>query len=115
MNSDHTVLIPLLEQTKSFLIENPTETKTIAARVFNVNVKTLVAFINRVVYKKKIEVQKKNEEQNKMLNDQEEKAIDNFVRSLLIHEISPTSHVVFNAIVCLKRGRDFTDVSPTRR
>jgi hypothetical protein len=91
-----------MKQAKRFLIEHSTKIRIIAARIFEINVKTLIAFINR-------DFNEIKEEQNKKLNRHEERAIENFIRSLLTHEISSTYQIVFNAIIDLKRARDATD------
>jgi hypothetical protein len=100
------VLISLMNQVKSFLIEHSIESKITASRIFNANVKTLTAFINR-----EHDVRKNNENQNKILSDQKETTVSNFIRSLLAHEISSTHQIVFGAIISLKRARNFTDDS----
>jgi hypothetical protein len=96
----HTTPILPMEEARRFLIENPTETKLTAARIFNVNVKTLTASIGRGGY------DGQHEGHNKVLNSQKEKALENFIRSLLMHEILSTHNAVFNAICSLKRARN---------
>jgi uncharacterized protein YcbK (DUF882 family) len=86
-----------MKQAKQFLKENLTESRTVTTRIFNVNVKTLTASIQR-------DVSKKNEEHNKVLQNHEIKALDDFIRSLLRHEILSISQLVFSAIVRLKRA-----------
>ncbi len=86
-----------MENAKKFLRENLTESRAVAARIFHVNVKSLINFINR-------ESDQKNERHNKILQDHEKNALDDFIRSLLRHEISSTSELVFSAIVDLKRA-----------
>jgi hypothetical protein len=100
MNSTQT---SSLKQTKSWLIEHSDELKMTAARKFNVNVKTLTASIRRENLNKKA-----NEGHNRILSNQKEMTIENYIRSLLIHEISSTHQVVFDAIKSLKRTRGFT-------
>jgi hypothetical protein len=97
MNRISTTITLGMEQAKKFLKENPTESRAVAARIFNVNVKTLTAFIQRGLGKK-------NEGHNKVLQDHEINALDDFIRSLLRHEISSISQLVFSAIVGLKRA-----------
>ena len=97
-----------MENAKRFLIENPTESKTTAARIFGLNVKTLTASICRGSGEK-------HRGQNQILKDHEIKAIDYFIRSLLAHEIPPTHQIIFNAIVGLKRAHDPTNGGPSKR
>jgi stalled ribosome rescue protein Dom34 len=86
-----------VNQAKKFLRENPTESQVVAAKIFNVNRKSLNAFIKRGSGEK-------HEGHNKVLQDHEINALDDFIRSLLKHEILPTSEIVFSAIVGLKRA-----------
>jgi hypothetical protein len=92
-----TTIIIGMENAKKFLRENPTESISVAARIFSVNRRTLSAFIQRGS-------DAKNEEQNKMLQNHEKNAFDDFIRSLLKHEILSTSEIVFSAIERLKRA-----------
>jgi hypothetical protein len=86
-----------MENAKKFLRENPTESKAVAAKIFNVNEKTLTESIRR-------DSSVKKEGHNKILQNHEINALDDFIRSLLRHEILPTSQIVFSAIVDLKRA-----------
>ncbi len=86
-----------MKNAKKFLRKNLTESKAIAARIFNVNVNSLITFIRRGSGQK-------NENQNKILQNHEINAFDDFIRSLLKHEILSTSEIVFSAIVRLKRA-----------
>ncbi len=97
MNLIFIIIILEMKNAKKFLRKNFTESRTVAAKIFNVNVKTLTDFIQR-------ESDAKNENQNKVLQDHEKNVLDDFIRSLLQHEISSTSEVVFSAIVRLKRA-----------
>ncbi len=83
-----------MNQAKKFLRENSTESQVVAAKIFNVNRKSLNSFIKR-------DSGEKNERQNKMLQNHEINAFDDFIRSLLKHEIL---QIVFSAIVGLKRA-----------
>jgi hypothetical protein len=87
-----------LAEAKQFLMENPTESKAVAAKIFKVNVKTLTASIRRG------SGVGKHGGQNKILKKHEEESIDAFIRSLLTYRIQPTTDLVFDAIVCLKRA-----------
>jgi hypothetical protein len=95
-----------MENAKRFLKENPTESMTAAARIFNINENTLVASVRRGSGEKK-------GGHNKVLQDHEISALDDFIRSLLKHAIPPTSAVVFSAIVGLKRAHNCK--APTKR
>ncbi len=72
------------EKCEEIFEKNLTESKVVAARRFNVNAKSLNAFIQR-------DSDAKNEKHNKMLQNQEIDALDDFIRSLLKHEILSTS------------------------
>jgi uncharacterized protein YcbK (DUF882 family) len=85
-----------MNKAKKFLKENLTESKAVAAKIFNVNEKTLTEFIQR-------DSNKKKEKHNKILQNHEINALDDFIRSLLRHEILSISQIVFSAIVNLKR------------
>jgi hypothetical protein len=78
-----------MKNAKKFLKKNLTESKAIAAKIFNVNSKSLIDFINR-------DLNSKNKNHNKILQNHE--------ILLLKHEILFTSIIVFNAIVSLKRA-----------
>ncbi len=86
-----------MKNAKKFLKKNLTESKAIAARIFNVNSRSLISFINR-------DSDQKNENHNKILQNHEINAFDDFIRSLLKHEILLTSIIVFSTIVNLKRA-----------
>jgi uncharacterized protein YcbK (DUF882 family) len=83
-----------MNQAKKFLKENHTESQVVAAKIFNVNRKFLNSFIKRGSGEK-------NEKQNKMLQNHEINALDDFIRSFLKQEILPISEIVFSAIVRL--------------
>ncbi len=86
-----------MKNAKKFLKENLTESKAIAAKIVNVNVNSfLITFIKR-------DSDQKNESQNKILQNHEINAFDDFIRSLLKHEILSTNEIVFSVIMRLKR------------
>jgi hypothetical protein len=97
MNRIFIIITLGMKQAKKFLKENSTESRAVTARIFNVNVKSLTAFINRGSIKT-------NEGHNKILQNHEKNALDDFIRSLLKHGILSTSQLVFSAIVRLKRA-----------
>ncbi len=86
-----------MQNTKKFLRENLTESKAVAAKIFNVNTRSLSAFIQR-------DSDAKNEKHNKMLQNHKINALDDFIRSLLKHEILFINEIVFSAIMRLKRA-----------
>jgi uncharacterized protein YcbK (DUF882 family) len=86
-----------MKNAKKFLRKNFTESKAIAAKIFNVNVNSLIIFIKR-------DSDQKNENQNKILQNHEINAFDDFIRSLLKHEILSTSEIVFSVVMRLKRA-----------
>jgi hypothetical protein len=86
-----------MKNAKKFLRKNFTESISVAARIFSVNRRTLSAFIQR-------DSDAMNERQNKMLQKHEINVLDNYIRSLLKHEILFISEIVFSAIVRLKRA-----------
>ncbi len=85
------------EKREEIFERNLTESKSIAARIFNVNANSLISFIKR-------DSDQKNENHNKKLQNHKINAFDNFIRSLLKHSILFTCVIVFNAIVNLKRA-----------
>lgn len=98
-----------MENAKKFLVENPTQSKAVAARIFNVDVKTLILSMRRPSSGKQVGGR------NKILEDRQVRAIHPFIRSLLAHRIQPTHEVVFSAILSLKRAQNPTYRGPTRR
>jgi hypothetical protein len=104
----HIDLISSMKEAIRFLKEYSTETKITAARIFNVNVKTLTYLVDR-------DPNAKHEKHNKVMNDQKEKALKNFIRSLLLHEILSTHEVVFATIKSLKKTRDPTSIDSIKR
>ncbi len=96
MNFIFFIIIVDMQNAKKFLRKNFTESQVVAAKIFNINRKSLNSFIKR-------DSDEKNEEQNKMLQNHKINAFDDFIRSLLKHEILSISQIVFSAIVDLKR------------
>jgi hypothetical protein len=86
-----------MKNAKKFLRENFTKIKAIAVKIFNVNANSLISFIKR-------DSNQKNESHNKILQNHEINAFDDFIRSLLKHSILLTCVIVFSAIVSLKRA-----------
>lgn len=104
------MIIPsAIENARKFLIQNPTEKKITAARIFNIKPTTLNSAISRdAATRKKGGI-------NKIMADHEETALRQYVLSLLTYGILPTYEVVFNAIVGLKRAQNVESSAPTRR
>jgi hypothetical protein len=94
------IIIIEMKNAKKFLKENLTKSIFIAVRIFNVNRRTLSAFIQR-------DSDAKNERQNKMLQNHEKNAFDDFIQSLLKHEILSINEIVFSVIMRLKRVYHF--------
>jgi uncharacterized protein YcbK (DUF882 family) len=86
-----------MDQAKKFLRENLTESQVVAAKLFNVNRKSLNSSIKR-------DSDEKNKKRNKMLQNHEINALDDFIRSLLKHEILSINEIVFSVIVRLKQA-----------
>jgi uncharacterized protein YcbK (DUF882 family) len=97
MNLIFIIITVGMQNAKKFLRENSTESQAVAAKIFNVNSKSLSAFIKR-------DSDEKKEEHNKMLQNHEINALDGFIRSLLKHEILSTSALIFSVIMRLKRA-----------
>ena len=76
-----------LEKAKEFLTNHPKESKTTAARIYNINVKTLTSSIRRPEGRK-------NGGQNQILREHEARSITGFIKSLLMHGILPTHQMV---------------------
>jgi Na+/H+ antiporter NhaB len=89
-----------MKNAKKILKKNLTESISVAAKIFSVNRRSLSAFIQR-------DSDAKNEEQNKMLQNHKKNVFDNFIRSLLKHEILFINEIVFSAIMRLKRAHHF--------
>jgi hypothetical protein len=76
-----------MKNTKKFLKENLTESKAIAVKIFNVKTSSLINFIKR-------DSDQKNEDQNKILQNHEINVLNDFIRSLLKHEILFINEIV---------------------
>ncbi len=84
-----------LTETQQFLMKNLTENKVVIIRIFDVNVKSLIFFMNRESYKEL-------EEHNKILIKHEEKIMHRLIESMLNHDMSLIINLVFSDIVTLK-------------
>ena len=94
---------------KQFLADNPTESKAVASRIYGLNPKTLIGSIRRNP------TGGKQGGHNAILKPHEIKAVYQFIRSLLLHDIPPSYEVVFGAILSLKRAHNPENKGPTKR
>ena len=102
-----------ISQAKKFLVENPDENATTAARIFHISPVTVRSSIARESTKPiKPSI---NGGQNKILRDYEAEALHKFIRSLLNSSIPPTKALIFNAIRSLKLKEDATFQGPSDR
>ncbi len=74
MNLIFIIIIIEMKNTKRFLMKNSIESKIVAAKIFNVNANTLSVFIRRD------SIESKRDEHNKILQDHEINALDDFIR-----------------------------------
>jgi hypothetical protein len=86
------IIIVEMKNAKKFLKENLTKSKEIAAKIFNVNANSLINFIKR-------DLDQKNKNHNKILQNHEINTFDDFIQSLLKYSILFTCVIVFNTIV----------------
>ena len=86
-----------LHDAKQWLIEHPEEKQSTAAKIFQVNRRTLNSSIIRKC------LNKHHGGQNKILSEGQETAIHKFIRSYLQHNQNPTRDVVFGAICHLRK------------
>jgi hypothetical protein len=93
-----------LAEAKQFLMENPTESKTVAARIFDINNRTLIISMRR-------ESNRQHEGHNKILNEHEEKSVHRLIESLLTHDMSFIINVVFGDIVTFKLTQNVSSSS----
>ena len=80
---------------KKFLLKNPNETKTCAARISNLSMETISSSIRR-------QSGSQCGGHNQVLDAHQIRAIHDFIRSLLAHGIQSTHDLVFSAIRSLK-------------
>jgi valyl-tRNA synthetase len=92
-------VIKLIE-IKEFLRENLIESKTVMIRIFNINVKTLTAFIDR---EKKERDEKKHEKHKKILKSHHENAIHDYIQSLLNYDFQFIDDLIYSFIASLKK------------
>lgn len=81
------------------MIQNLIEKKITMIKIFNFKFITFVSFIN-------CDFEKKHEEQNKIMSNDEKIFFHHFIRLLLLHEILLNYEFVFNAIVNLKHAQN---------
>ncbi len=99
-----------MDEAKQFLLENPTESIAVAARIFKIKYDALAKSIARDA--KRTTAVGKRGGHNRVLNDQQEQAIQSFIRSLITHEILPTHDIVYDAIISIRRAYDCS--APTK-
>ena len=90
-------------------MKNLDESKSVTAKIHEVNVKTLISFMRRM---KSIHEREKN---TVILNESQTRAVHQFIRFLLIHEIQPTHEVVYSVVLSLKHAQDVKRKSSSRR
>jgi hypothetical protein len=95
-SSSSSFIVIAMNQAKKFLKKNLTESQVVAAKIFNVNRKSLNVFIKR-------DSDAKHKRHNKMLQNHEINTFDDFIRSYLKHEILFINEIIFSVIMRLKR------------
>jgi hypothetical protein len=91
-------VIKLIE-IKEFILKNFTENNAVMIRIFDINVKTLTAFIRRDEKKRK-----DRDEHNKILKSHHENAIHDYIRFLLNHNLQLIHDLIYCFIVNLKKS-----------
>ena len=86
---------------KKFLQKNPEKTKTYAARIFNLSMKTIKSSIKR-------QSENQREEHNQILNVHQTQIMHSFIKSLLTHEIQSIHDLMFDAIKSFKCALNFS-------
>lgn len=103
-----------IHNAKAFVRENPDKTIAFAAETFELSHTTTYNSLARD--KSKARSKKgKHGGQNKILKEYEEKAVEHFIRSLLMYSIKPSYEVVYNAIVSLKCAQNPGRKAPAKR
>jgi hypothetical protein len=89
-----------MNEIKNFLRENLIESTAVTARIFKIKYIILTKSIAR---DKETIIVVKREEHNRILNEQQEQIIQEFIRSLIIHEILFTRDIVYEAIISMRK------------
>ncbi len=117
MNSSQVIIIIIITkliEVSQFLMKNLIESKVVAIRIFEVNVKSLISFMSRETKKQRENERyekKQHEEHNKILTEHEKNAVHRLIESMLIHDMSFIIDVVFSDIVTLKLAQNATSSS----
>ena len=104
-----------IHNAKVFLRENSTEKIAAAAVMFELSHSTLYNSLARDKKPKSRARGGKHGGQNKILKEHQEKAVKQFIQSLLMYSIKPSYDVVYNAIVSLKHAQNPRKKAPTKR
>ncbi|RFU24058.1 hypothetical protein B7463_g12283, partial [Scytalidium lignicola] len=88
-----------LLEAKQWLIDNPQESQSVAAKIFKVNQSTLAMSIQREKRRPK-----QRESQNKMLTASQEQAVHSFIKLYLENRQAPTKEIVFGAICKIRKN-----------
>ena len=104
-----------IHNAKAFLRENPTEKIAAAAVMFELSHSTLYNSLARDKKPKSRARGGKHGGQNKILKEHQEKAVKQFIQSLLMYSIKPSYDVVYNAIVSLKHAQNPGKKAPSKR
>jgi hypothetical protein len=114
MNSSQVIIIIIITkliEVSQFLMKNLIESKVVAIRIFEVNVKSLISFMSRETKKQRENERyekKQHERHNKILTEHEKNAVHRLIESMLIHDMSFIIDVVFSDIVTLKLAQNAT-------
>ena len=98
-----------IQNAKQFMLNNPSESTAVAARIYGLAATTLYDA------KKRAGPDKPRGGQNKILENYQVEALHAFIRSLLAHGIQPSHGLIFNAIRTLKRAQNPDFEGPSQR
>jgi hypothetical protein len=84
-------------------MKNLTKSKVVIVRIFDVDVKSLIFFMNRESYKER-------EEHNKILIKHEKKVVHRLIKSMLNHDMSLIINLIFSDIVTLECAQNSTSL-----
>ena len=102
-------IVLCIASVKQFLANNSTENKAVASRIYDLNLKTLIGSIRRN------STSEKQENHNKILKFHEIKTVHQFIKLLLLQDISLFHEIVFDVILNLKRAHNSENKNPTKR
>ena len=89
-------------------MKNPTESKAIVSRIYDLNPITLIQSIRRN------SKGGKQDDHNQILKFHESKIIHQFIKSFLQHNILSIHEIVFDAILYLKHVHDSANKNPIK-